>query len=217
MKYSILFIFLLVSLTLRSQTDEERSAMAREILDQMAEKNQNYSTIETTFELTIDNHQSNTKSHIDGSLTVKGDKYVLDIPGSTTYFDGETIYSYVKDANEVNISQPSEEDDSAITPNKMFGSYSEGYKLRWMDEVKVDDVTCNQIELYPIERGGNIARIRIEIDKETHNIKRLMQQGKDGICYYVDILKFVINKEISDTKFKFYEANYPDVEIIDLR
>ncbi len=210
-------LLLLTILAVQAQPTDDRASEARAVLDQMATKNNSYATIEAAFTLTIDNRQSNIKNVHEGTIKVKGQKYILDILGTRTYFDGRTIYSWVKDADEVNISEPSPDDDSALTPTKMFGSYETGYKLRYRGEVETSGTTCDEVELFPEERGGNIARIKIDIDKQSSNIKTLMQQGKDGISYTVEITKLITDKTIDDKEFVFDRAAHPDVEVIDMR
>lgn len=213
----ILSMSLLVSAVVMAQTDEERSAKARELLDKMSEKSKSYTTIRAAFLLTVDNRQADKKTDFEGSMDVKGDKYVLDLMNQVTYYDGTDVYVWQKEFNEVNISVSDPESESVVSPMKLFGEYEEGYKMRFAREVKVDGVVCNEVELFPIDRSGNISRIRLTIEKDTHRIKGLMQQGKDGTSYHVKIKEFKGNVPMTDTHFVFDSKANPQVDVIDLR
>ena len=217
MRYLAIVFLFFATLIVSAQDDAESSAMAKEILDKMAENNKKYSTIDATFTLTIEDKKTKKQTEHKGSLTTKGNKYKLCIMNTETYFDGTDIYAWNKDAAEVTISEPDENDESAVTPAKILGSYEVGYKMRYVADAKVGGVDCYEIDLYPENLNNTISRIRIDVDMKTYNIKSLMQQGKDGTSYYVKIDSFVTDSEIADSVFKFDATNNPDVEVIDMR
>lgn len=208
---------LLVSLVVNAQTDEERVTMAREMLDKMAAKNKSYQTIRAKFTLTVDNKQADKQTDFEGSMDVKGDKYVLDLMNQVTYFDGKDIYVWQKEVNEVNISTSDETEETMMSPMKLFGAYEEGYKMVYIGDVTIEGVACNEVDLYPEDRTSNISRIRLTLNKKTNMIKCLMQQGKDGTSYYVKIDSIQSNVPMTDTHFVFDAKANPKVEIIDLR
>lgn len=217
MKYLAIIFSLFVSVAIYAQDDAESSTMAKEILDKMAANNKKYSTIDATFTLTIEDKKTKHQTEHKGSLTTKGDKYKLCIMNTETYFDGTDIYAWNKDVSEVTISEPDENDVSAVTPAKLLGSYEVGYKMRYVADAKVGGVDCYEIDLYPENLTNTISRIRIDVDMKTYNIKSLMQQGKDGTSYYVRIDSFTTNAEIADDVFKFDASKNPNVEVIDMR
>lgn len=200
-----------------SQTEQERAEMAKTYLDKMSAKNKSYSTIQTDFTITIDNKQSNTKTDHNGSLAVKGDKYKLSLMNSITFFDGNSICTWLVEDKEANISDAEEGSDALISPMQLLGSYDKGYKMRYMQDIKVGSNDCVEIDLYPIDHKTNITRVRLTIDKSSYSIKRLMQQGKDGTSYYVNINSFKTNAPIADNEFTFDAKAHPDVEVVDMR
>lgn len=217
MKTIMIIAALLVSLVVNAQTDEERVTMAREMLDKMATKNKSYQTIRAKFTLTVDNKQADKQTDFEGSMDVKGDKYVLDLMNQVTYFDGKDIYVWQKEVNEVNISTSDETEETMMSPMKLFGAYEEGYKMVYIGDVTIEGVACNEVDLYPEDRTSNISRIRLTLNKKTNMIKCLMQQGKDGTSYYVKIDSIQSNVPMTDTHFVFDAKANPKVEIIDLR
>ena len=200
-----------------SQTDEERSEMAKQMLDKMQAKNKSYASTTAMFVLTLENHQDNSKREYKGMLKTKGNKYVLDVVNTVTFFDGSAVCTWLKDDREANITSADDAGEAAIGPMQILGSYGSGYKMRYLDDVTVDKAVCAEIDLYPTDHKSRITRVRLTVDKSTYTIKRIMQQCKDGTVYYVAISSFKTNVEIADSEFTFDVKQHPDVEVVDLR
>lgn len=200
-----------------AQTDAERAEMGKMYLDKMSAKNKQYTTICATFTVTVDNKQLNTNDNYNGKLSVKGDKYILDFMDAITYFDGTTICTWQVKNKEANLTTAEDDSENPISPMRLLGSYENGYKMRYIQDVKIGDTECVEVDLYPTQRKAQFSRVRLTIDKKQYMIKRLMQQGKNGTSYYVTINSFNTNMSIADTEFTFNSKAHPDVEIIDLR
>lgn len=217
-KIALLFALAsIISVNTTAQTEEELAAQAQELLQKMSDVNKKYTSIEASFTLTIDNKQQNKKSNHKGTLTIKGNKYVYELMGTTTYFDGQYTYAYVKDANEVTIEEPDESSDFVVSPMSLFSAYEEGYKMRYIETTKVDGSECGVVDLYPKDLNCNYSRIRLTIDKSSNAIKLLMKQGKDGVTLNVKVDTFKTNRNIPDTNFVFDTKANPKVEVVDMR
>ena len=55
-------------------------------------------------------------------MYIKGDKYRLEFAGQDVISDGKTRWTYVKDANEIQIDNQ-RKDENAITPTNIFTLY----------------------------------------------------------------------------------------------
>ncbi len=197
-----------------AQTD----AKAKTILDKMASKFQKYQGIDIEFSLTMDNAQENISETSRGKAWVKGNLYKIDLMGVETYFNGKTLWSYIKDAEEVNVSEPDGNDKNAFNPSKLFNSYQEGYKVRYLREVFESNRALHIIDLFPKDvKGSEFSRIRIKVDKDENAIYKIIRFGKDGNDYTVTVFKAKENKTLQDNMFTFDAKKYPDVEMIDLR
>ena len=62
-----------------------------------------------------------------GTLRLKGDKFLLETDGITTWFDGRTQWSYLASTDEVNISEPTPEELRDINPYTLLYIYKQGY------------------------------------------------------------------------------------------
>ncbi len=201
-----------------AQSDEERVEMARSTLSRASEKNKAYTTISVAFSLTTDNQQTKQTTTESGTLVMKGESYVLEAFGTTSYFDGKTQAAWAHEVSEVTISEPdATSSDSNFSPQKFFNFYETDYRMRYMGDTTKDGKACAEIELYPVARNTNIARVHLTLEKQSLNLKAIVQQSKDGMIYTIDITRFDVNKPFDDSYFTFDASAHPEVEVIDMR
>ncbi len=212
-----LLIAIIANITAMAQTDEERTEIAKSYMDKVSKKNKSYTTTKTAFTFTIDNKQSNTKTNHKGSLWTKGNKYKLNLLDNISYFDGTTLCTWLVNDKEANITDVDENSEDVVGPLQLTGTFDKKYKMRYLQDTKVGSADCVEIDLYPIDRKTNITRVRLTVEKKTYAIKRIMQQGKDGTSYYVEVSTFVVNEAIADKEFTFDPKEHPEVEVVDLR
>jgi outer membrane lipoprotein-sorting protein len=137
--------------------------------------------------------------------------------GVETYFDGKTKWSYMVDAEEVNISTPDPEDENTFDPSTIFTEYKDGYKVRFIREVFQNNRALYEIDLLPKDvKGSEFNRIKLFIDKDKNVIYKVIRYGKDGNDYIITLNK-VVEQTVSTTMFVYDASKHPDVEVIDLR
>lgn len=205
----------LIAIALQAQTD----AKAKEILDQASQKTRSYKTISADFTFSMQNKQMKINETNNGSIKLKGNKYVVDIPGAglKVFADGKTSWNYMKTGNQVTIAPIDENSSELMDPSSVFTIYEKGFKSKFIAEKTVDGKPVYQIELYPDKKEFEVTKITIEINKTTSTIQSALLNGTDGNVYSIKVNKFEPNKEISDTEFVFDAKKYPGVEVIDLR
>jgi outer membrane lipoprotein carrier protein len=216
----ILFAFLCFNLILsaNSQTQNTQDPAAKEILDRVSAKTLGYSTVLADFELVIDNKMEKLHSKSKGSIQIKGSKYYMESMGSTVYYDGKTMWSYMNDINEVTITEPkANEGDFVDNPALIFSFYNRDFKYRLLGEGKVDNRTMYEIDLYPKDLDQPYSRFKIYIDKEKDELYMAKAVSKDGIDYTIYITNTHYNTTLPDSKFIFKPTDYKGIEIVDLR
>ncbi len=209
-RFSILLLSIIISIGAIGQ-----SKKADDIINKVSDKANSFESFKVNFTFEIDGPDMDSKESDKGILLVKGDNYILDIAGQKVICDGETIWTYLQDAAEVQINEV-EEEDGAISPSNIFTFYSDNYKSKFIKEDVSDGKTIQIIELKPsIDR--NYAKVELSINKAETMLTRVMIFDKNGgtINYIID--EFQSNIPVEDSKFTFNEANYPGVEIIDMR
>ena len=192
---------------------------AKGILDKMSDKYQSIPVYKTNFVYRLQNKVEEVDEQFSGEIMVKGDKYVLIMSDQEIYNDGETIWTFLKDANEVNVDyyMPDEGD---LSPNNIYSAYKKGYKYRWIENKKVGSRTLDVVELQPEnpkDPDKIFFRIILNIDHSEYTIHSWEMYDRAGNIFSYTISGFNPNFKADDNFFVFSESKYPDVEVVDLR
>lgn len=210
-KLSLLLLSLTISIGIFAQEDVK----AKAILDKLSAKTKNYTSIKTTFDYQIVNKAEGLNEKQSGTLQIKGEKYYLSIKGQDVFSDGKSIYTLLKDAEEVQINSiPDENEEDVISPNTIFTLYEKGFKYKYVKEENGNDI----INLYPSNpQDKSFHRVEIQINKTKGEIYKVTVFGKDGTDMSYIIKTFTPNIAITDDTFVYSKAKYPKYDVIDLR
>lgn len=210
MKYISLVI---ISILIASLSHAQKKA--EKIIEDITTKTQSYKSVRFDFTFTYQDPGSGDDVSEKGVLLISGDKYILDIEGQKVICDGETMWTYIEDAWEVQINAI-EEDDESITPSKLLTTYNEDYKAKLDKEFKKDGVNYQRIELKP-EEGKKWVKLDILVNADKQEIAGITIHDKNGgkITYTID--KTTSDIDVSDADFVFNPDDYPDVEVVDMR
>lgn len=209
-------LFFLSSICAFAQTDEA-AVKAKEILQKVSVQTKSYQSIQADFSFTMENLQEKINETHHGSILLKGNQYKISLMGVENLFDGKTLYTWMKEAGEVNLSEPDLADESTLNPATIFTIYEKGYKLKYVGEKTVNGKTMQEIDLYPENRDKPYSRVKLMVNKETAQIHSFMQQGKDGNNYTIVVTKMNTNVPANASDFVFNKAQNPKVQVIDLR
>ncbi len=191
---------------------------AEKILDKVALKFKSLQSIQSDFELIIQDRKENTKNATSGHIVMKQKKYKLNSQGSTVFFDGVTMWTYVAANNEVTITQPENPQmDYLSNPLGMFTSYKADYKYRYIKEGTWNGVACHIVDLFPKNLNQPYSRIKVYINTRTDMPEAISSIGKDGVDYTVSLKNLLLNENVPDATFTFDPAKYRKPEIIDMR
>ena len=189
---------------------------ARTILDKASETYNKAGGVTANFTLDAKDAKSKNTYSYDGKAYLKGNKFKLEIPDGITWFDGKTQWSYLKDTEEVNISNPSGDELQGINPSAIFTMYKQGFKLAYKGEKKVRNKTVLEVEMTP-EKKQDITKIIVQIDKATNLLSFINIVDKSGLQNMLTITKMQTGVSLTDATFTFNKKDYPKVDIIDLR
>lgn len=197
------------------QVDEK----AKGILDKMSEKYQSIPVYKTNFVYRLMNKLEDIDEEFSGEIMVKGEKYVLIMSDQEIYNDGETIWTFLKDANEVNVDyyMPDEGD---LSPNNIYSAYKKGYRYKWNESKKIGSRTLEIVELQPEDPKDPdkmFFKILLNIDNSDYTIHSWEMFDRGGNIFSYTISGFNPQFKADDDFFQFSEEKYPDVEVVDLR
>jgi outer membrane lipoprotein-sorting protein len=206
---------LLIAIFSQAQQDPK----AKGILDEVSGKTKTFKTILADFSFSMENKAMSINEKNDGSIKLKGQKYIVDLPGAgmKVYSDGKTNWTYMKQGNQVTISNIEDSGSELMDPSSLFSIYEKGFTSKFIAEKNIGGKSVYQIDLFPDKKEFDVSKITIEIDKTTMMIKSAQLFGTDGNIYGIVVKKMETNKEFPDGEFVFDAKKFPDVEVIDLR
>jgi outer membrane lipoprotein carrier protein len=205
-------IFILLTLSIHSYAQDEKS---NEILQQLSFNTQAYKNIDVDFNFKFENVTQEISENQKGNIKIVSNKFRLELNQQIIISDDTTQWIYLKESNELQIMEYDSLDDM-ISPNKLFTIYEEGYKESYIELKKESDLTLHIIDLFPIESNA-FQKIQLQINSEKIQLHNIILFDKNGGSFTYLITKFITDAILDDKLFKFNTAEYPEIEIIDLR
>ena len=145
-----------------------------------------------------------------GTILIKGKKFHATTPKATVWFDGKTMWTYMKDNEEVNVSNPTEAQLQTINPYNFINLYKNGYSSTL-------NTTGNSyvVHLTSTAKDKKIKELFITIDKQSYHPTQVkILQGKSWTEFNIYNLS---KSKIADSEFRFNAKDFPKAEVIDLR
>jgi len=212
MKKLILLTVLIIAANTGFSQVKDKNADA--ILESVSTKMKALKTMRIEFTYIMENTAEKIKESKSGSIYIEGDKYRLYIADQLVISDGVTVWTYFKDANEVQINDVDPNDDN--TPMKMLTAYNKNYKAKLIKEMPKGGKTIQVIDLTP-NKTQSYFKLRLEIDKLAKTVVNSTIYDKNGSTYTYVVDKLHENPNIHSSRFSFNKADYPGVVITDMR
>lgn len=207
----VLFISVMSSAVF-AQNDNEAKALVKDVLDKV----KSYDNFVIDFSYTLENQEQNINQETRGDVSIKDEKYVLNLMGTTQIFDGEKIYTIVPEDDEVTISKYDETNSDQITPSKMLTFYQDGYRFKMDILQNIQGRKIQYVELIPMDSDNEMKQILLGIDKQTKHIFNLIQIQPDDTKIEFRVTKFKTNEPLSASHFEFQRSKYADYYINEL-
>lgn len=198
---------LLLTIAISAQSDKK----AQTILNEVSAQTKSYKTVRIEFTYQLENTAQKINDSYKGVLVSKGDKYKLTISGQDVISDGKTVWTFLKDANEVQVNSVGDNEE-AITPTSLLTTYSQNFKAKLIKETPQQQI----IELTPVQKK-NFNKVKVVINRTKKMVESLSIYDKNGSVYSYIVNKMDVNQNFYDTMFTFKAADHPGVEVIDMR
>lgn len=213
-------IFMVFAVVLTANlTWAQSDSKATQILEEVSAKTKTFKSMSADFVFSMDNDEMDIHEKNEGSIIVKGQKYVVKLPdlGVEVFSDGQTIWNYMKDGNQVTISSLEDSENELMDPSSIFSIYERGFRSEFVAETQEDNKTIYKINLYPDEEEYQVTKIEVAIDKASLMLSSATLYATDENLYSIVVKKMEPNKEFADSEFVFDESKYGDLEVIDFR
>jgi outer membrane lipoprotein-sorting protein len=181
----------------------QNEKQARKVLDKASAIISNRSGAKANFAV------YSNKVKTTGSIAIKGNKFQVTTPQAIVWYNGKTQWSYMKQNNEVNISNPNQSQRAQMNPYVFVNCYKKGYKMNMKD-------VGNSKEIHLTATSKNsIPQMYIIVDDRT-GVPSHVKMKINGSWTTIVISNFK-KANLSDSYFNFNAKEFPHAELIDLR
>lgn len=211
-KYSLL---ILLSCTTSLAWARPAEDIARNLLEESIGKHKNF---QATFTYQIQPDQEKVaEEKLTGRLTLQGHQYRLSIDGQEVVSDGTTIWNYLKEAKEVQITN-CDPKEALHTPWLLLTNYHQEYTFESLNHhQKMNKKAYAVVTLRAKDPENNLQQVIIAIEWGTKHIKRLEVVDNNHTRHIFSVSKFGTDLALEETFFNFIPESYAGVEVIDLR
>lgn len=187
---------------------------ARTVLDRTAARITQSGCIRAKFNATAFSGTTEQGSTY-GTLILEGRKFYMETPDMLTWFDGTTQWTKLANNNEVNVAEPTEEEQEAINPYTLINIYKKGYSLSvTKGTLRGQKTFC--VRMKAKKKSQTYSDIIVDVTQADYT-PLCIRTRQHGDWSRLAILSFQPNQQVSPTAFTFPTDKYPDVEYIDLR
>mgnify|MGYP002621661873 CR=1 FL=1 len=144
-----------------------------------------------------------------GTISIKGNKFCAQTPQLIIWYDGKTQWAYNRQADEVNVSTPTADQQQALNPYAFINLYKQGFTL---SKTTIDG--NYRIHLKAQNQKREIKEMYIFITRNYQPTEVKIRNAKGWST--IKIRNFQ-KKNLSDDTFRFNPKKYPQAEVIDLR
>lgn len=205
MKRIIFTVFIvLISLDSFSQNGGE----AKKILDEVSQKMSSYKNIFVDFDYVLDNKEEDVRQELSGDVLLQGEKYMVNLFGSTQIFDGNKTYTIIPENEEVNVSNADIDDKNLVTPSKFYSFYKSGYSFYMGEKKKIKGKKIQFVKLVPMDSNSEVNSVLVGVDTSSMHIYQVIENGKNGTNTILTAKKIKTNQDLASNLFSFDKSKY---------
>jgi outer membrane lipoprotein carrier protein len=186
-----------------------------QLMKSASEKLRSFTSLKIVFTYVMENSNMDIDEKMEGILYSKGDKYRMQVGSNLFISDGETIWSYMEDIDEVHINLV-ENTELALTPTSLLEEFDTQYRSTFIRQEQHSGRLVDIIDLIP-NNSQVFFKYRIAIDSGTKMMAYAIAYDRHGGTYTYTIDSYETNPSIPNATFSFSPANFPGIEVIDLR
>ena len=199
-----LLIAVLTSLTALAFAQKTADQVMKHVVDNIKKHN----NVEIGIDYKIINQASGINENENGTITLQGDAYKIVLPDQTITSDGKSVWTYMPDNDEVNIT----EDDGSMSPLRLIETYKH-HKTVFAKADKGKGLRIIEI----INAENKAERITVIVDEGKNEIQSFTITDSEGNKHVVTMKEYSYDKTLAKNFFSPTEADYNGAEIIDMR
>jgi outer membrane lipoprotein-sorting protein len=190
---------------------------AKSVLDKTAATFTEKGAVKAEFVIKHFLGQTQNGQPMTGSILLNGKKFKLNAEGITTWFDGKTQWTFVPENEEVNVTEPTDEELQSINPYTFLNFYKKGYKYKFGNTKSFQGKNIYEVVLIAKSQKQDIKQVVLFVEKSTHQLMQIKFRQGTNNWMSITVTSFKGGQKVSDSTFSFDKKDAPNAEIIDLR
>ena len=193
-----------------AQADERSQA----VLDRLKAKIDSFSSYEMDWKATLDGEFQN----ITGKFVVSGPRFYADVYGSELYYDGNTLYTYSRENNEVVMEELDPGDGNILSnPTRIF-RFDDSFDHVFKGNTTENGKRLLLVELTPRTPQNLFRSVLLKVDEATSLPVRISYNLPESEKKMeLTVTRITPGVPVSAATFTFDRSKYPGVELIDFR
>lgn len=176
-------------------------------LGRIAAKIESVPSMEVTYALTTDGVSQR------GTLILSGNRFKVVSPGMESWFDGKTQWTYSSRIGEVNVTEPTVDEIGQINPFSVIGAFRRDYKSEFIPS----GAGVKKILMTSRVPDSDITSVQLTVDEKTLKPSEIILTLSSRQVIIIRVESVKEGKALPASLFRFNRADYPDIEVVDLR
>ena len=181
------------------------------LLDNVIKEYDNSKGVSANFN--ISSESNGYVSEISGNIFLNGNRFAFTTDEMECGYDGETLWSYIKNNEEINLSLPEEDEIININPYLLIKNYNSRFKCSFAGK----NGDLETILLTPKNDADNIQSVKVSINSKLLYPTRIEVVNKDSSKIVIKVTNYNSRINVDNSKFIFDKKKFPNIEVIDLR
>lgn len=211
-----LLLVLLFTFIYQKDANPDSDPQAISTMHKVSDKYSLYKTLKIYFLYKQTDIENKHTEEQNGTIFLKKglEKYKIENEKLEIFADKSTIYTRIKDQNELYINAI-DENFKTLNPFGLINIQVQSKDYKVIDESNPND--SNYLITIFVLKDSPFFKIQFIIDKKHYDIKKINFNDKSGFQYEYTILKESHDINLQDDFFYFNKTEYPNIEIIDYR
>jgi outer membrane lipoprotein-sorting protein len=193
--------------------DAQKTPDSEELINRFIQSIQS-SAIHSGFSITSTEKNALNSQRFSGKLLLKGNQFYLEMEDMLVWFNGKTQWVYLKQSNEVSITEPSEEEIAEVNPVAVLTAFKAKSNLRKANSSNPQNV---KIEMTPRKKGESFSKVEAEFVKSGGNLSLIRIHYTNGSKHEIQLNNYRLQSQIPAGSFVFDKSRFKNVIINDLR
>lgn len=145
------------------------------------------------------------------TMTVARQRFVMQSPDMTVWYNGSTQWTYIASDRELSITEPTADELLECNPFAIVNYYSQLYNVRSIEG------KANTVELTPKRAGTSIRRATVTINPDTSLPAAINATLANGHTFSVKVTSATRGANLTASTFIYNKTTHPAVITNDLR